>query len=293
VLDWDHLKAKVRGTGAEVKLTVVDACSASGVLKASGKISDEFALAAEDHLTVEGEAWITSSSEREPSVEAGAWRGSVFTHHLVAGLRGAADRNGDRKVSLEELYRYAFDRTVTGQSGQHPGYAFRLAGYGDLFVSDLSRAPAVVTLPPGLDAVTVTDRGSGDVLAEVRHPMSRLLALGAGRVDLRLLRGDQAYLGHLDLGAGDRVTLDEAKLDRVTAPASSPCLDVSVLRPDPRLEQLKARLEGPTEKKGRCEQPQKATLSREKGRLKLTLSDRVYDAESDEELLKALGMLNL
>src|SRR6185436_15143674 len=134
--------------------------------------------------------------------EAGAWRGSVFTHHLVAGLRGAADRLLDRKVSLEELYRYAFDRTTAGESGQHPGYAFRLAGYGELIVSEPGRAPAQLTVPPGLDAVTVTERETGESLAEARKPLSRLLGFGPARVDVRLLRGGQAFAAQLTLASG-------------------------------------------------------------------------------------------
>jgi hypothetical protein len=289
VLEWERLKALVRASGADVKVAVIDACNASGVLKASGHPAEEFALKAEDRLTVEGEAWITSSAENEPSLEAGALRGSVFTHHLVAGLRGAADRSADKKVSLEELYRYAFERTTSGESGQHPGYAFRLAGYGELEVADLSTAPALVTLPPALDAVTVTEQGSGESLAEVRHPLGRLLGFGPGRIDLRLLKGNQAYAAQLELAQGDRVAVDETQLARIAVTTAqrvrlSRCLDVTVARPDPKLNGLKARLQG------QCETPEHATLSRsEQGRLKLELDGRVYEASSEDELLKAVA----
>lgn len=288
VYTWERLKQGVRSTGAEVKVAVVDACNASGVLKASGKPADDFALQAEDRLTVEGEAWISSSADNEPSLEAGAWHGSVFTHHLVAGLRGAADRGGDRKVSLEELYRYAFERTTAGASGQHPGYAFRLAGYGELTLSDLAHAPALVTLPGGLDAVTITERDTGESLAEARHPLSRLIGLGPGRFDVRILKGADAWAGHIELEQGEKLAVDESRLDRVAATGSQlvrlsaqqGCLEVAVPRPDPRLLALKKRLDG------RCEHPRKATLTHgEKGALKLEVDGAVLEAATDDELV--------
>jgi hypothetical protein len=290
VLAWDHLKQQVRATGADVKVTIVDACNASGVLKISGKAADDFALNAEDHLTVQGEAWVTSSADNEPSLEAGAWRGSVFTHHLVAGLRGAADRSGDRKVSLEELYRYAFERTTAGSSGQHPGYSFQLAGYGELALSDLTRAPALVTLPAGLDAVTVTERETGDSVAEARHPLSRLLGLGPGRYDVRVLKGTDAFATHIELAQGDKLALNESSLDRVAATQSQlvrlsadpACLEVSVPKPDPRLLALKKRLDG------HCEHPRPAKLTHaDKGRLRLELDGATLEADTDDELVTA------
>jgi hypothetical protein len=289
VLEWEKLKALVRGTGADVKLAIIDSCHASGVLKASGKPAEDFALKAEDRLTVEGEAWITSSAENEPSLEAGAWRGSVFTHHLVAGLRGAADRSADKKVSLEELYRYAFERTTAGESGQHPGYSFRLQGYGELDVSDPGRAAATLSIPQGLDAVTVTERETGENLAEARHPLGRVLGFGAARVDVRLLRGTQAFGTQLTLAEGDRVALDESQLERVNVTTAqlvrlSKCVDITVPRPDPRLNALKAKLQGT------CDRPEKATLTRSpKGALKLELAGRTIEAADDEALIKAVA----
>jgi hypothetical protein len=35
---------------------------------------------------------------------------SLFTHFLVKGLEGEADRDGDGKITVDELYDYAFDQ---------------------------------------------------------------------------------------------------------------------------------------------------------------------------------------
>lgn len=211
-LPWADLKAALTATRADVRIAFVDACNASGLLEVSGRPSAAFQLDAEDRLTVGGEAFITSSAANEPSLEAGAYKGSVFTHHLVAALRGAGDRSGDGLVSLEEAYRYAYARTVEGESGQHPGYGFKLAGYGELIVSSPKTAGATLMLPRNLEALTLADVESGNRFLELRQPEGRLLALPPGRWQLEVWRDGKARVGRLTLIAGERATLDESTL---------------------------------------------------------------------------------
>ena len=47
---------------------------------------------------------------------------SLFTHYMVEGLRtGAADGNGDGKITLDEMYDYVYERVVTQTPKQTPG----------------------------------------------------------------------------------------------------------------------------------------------------------------------------
>lgn len=56
----------------------------------------------------EGRAIITSSDVNEASRESQKWGNGhgVFTYYLLEGLKGYADTNGDRLVSVGELFRY-------------------------------------------------------------------------------------------------------------------------------------------------------------------------------------------
>ena len=56
----------------------------------------------------EGRAIITSSDVNEPSHESEKWGNGhgVFTYYILQGLKGSADTNRDRLVSLGELFRY-------------------------------------------------------------------------------------------------------------------------------------------------------------------------------------------
>jgi hypothetical protein len=56
----------------------------------------------------EGRAIITSSDVNEPSHESQRWGNGhgVFTYYVLEGLKGSADTNQDRLVSVGELFRY-------------------------------------------------------------------------------------------------------------------------------------------------------------------------------------------
>ena len=82
---------------------IVDSCR-SGALFAQkgGTPIAPFGVHLVDDLPSKGEATITSSAADENSLELREIRGSVFTHHLISGLRGAADISGDGRVSLAD-----------------------------------------------------------------------------------------------------------------------------------------------------------------------------------------------
>jgi len=46
---------------------------------------------------------------------------SLFTHFLVKGIEGEADRNGDGKITVDELYDFAYERVVEQTPKQTPG----------------------------------------------------------------------------------------------------------------------------------------------------------------------------
>jgi hypothetical protein len=68
----------------------------------------------------EGKAVITSSDVNESSQEAPRWGGGhgVFTYFVLEGMRGMADLNVDRVVTVGELFRYVRQRVNTDTEGQ-------------------------------------------------------------------------------------------------------------------------------------------------------------------------------
>ena len=51
----------------------------------------------------------------------GTTENSLFTHYLVKGLEGEADTNGDGRVTIDELYDYAYEQIVNITPKQTPG----------------------------------------------------------------------------------------------------------------------------------------------------------------------------
>jgi hypothetical protein len=113
-LPFSELRAWMRATGADVKLTIVDTCqSGSLIATKGGRPGASFDVGVSDQLDTTGEAIITSSAANEVALESQALRGSFFSHSLVSGLRGAADVNGDGRVTLFEAYHYASASTLS------------------------------------------------------------------------------------------------------------------------------------------------------------------------------------
>ena len=261
-LEWGKLKALIAATKAKARVTIVDGCQSSGLLEASAREAPTFTIAATDELTVKGDAFITSSASDEPSLEAGQFQGSVFTQHLVAGLRGAADRSGDGRVSLEEAYRFAFERTTEGQSGQHPGFATRLSGYGELVMSSPGQASGLL-VPDGVERLSVREV-SGRALVSVRRPEARRLAVPPGTWIVQVEQSAGVREGPVVVARGAFASVEIDRLGAMSRPVSvmrlgdaPPCFEVRAERAEPRLSSVATRIQASAR---RCE-PGQAPLA--------------------------------
>jgi hypothetical protein len=80
----------------------------------------------ERHLDGHGRIILTGSNEFEyafqgDTVSATGASTSIFTNAVVHGLRtGEADRGHDQRISVDELYRYAFDKMRAVAPAQTP-----------------------------------------------------------------------------------------------------------------------------------------------------------------------------
>ena len=104
-------------------------------------------VAIKEEFDGQGRVVLTASRAMEYAFEGGALEGearpSIFTAAIVEGLEsGQADRDGDSRVSVDELYDYVYDRVREATPNQTPSkWTFDV--YGDLYVAR-SPFPAVV-----------------------------------------------------------------------------------------------------------------------------------------------------
>ncbi len=186
------LREKLRALPAQLTLVVLDACQSGQFARVKGaEPAADFSFNSVSRLGTKGVAVMASSSSQELSQESDELKSSYFTHHLISALRGAADADGDGKVSLDEAYRYAYRRTLSATAqtqvgSQHVTLETDLAGQGDVPVTYPAAAKSQLELPASLDArVLVQHRTSGNVVAEVqKSPGPPLkLAIASGQYD--------------------------------------------------------------------------------------------------------------
>ncbi|HKL86344.1 MAG TPA: caspase family protein, partial [Treponemataceae bacterium] len=142
--DYSELKKALNDVPSDVHVVMLDSCFSGNFVRTKGGIRQKPFLM-DDSTVVQGHAYLSSSSDVEASQESDTIQASYFTHALVTGLRGAADTSGDKRVSLNELYHYAFNETLAKTEAsiigpQHPSYNITLVGSGDLVLTDITDA---------------------------------------------------------------------------------------------------------------------------------------------------------
>ncbi|MFH1464921.1 MAG: caspase family protein [Pseudomonadota bacterium] len=208
-ITYDVLETLIGETGADVRLAFLDACQSGAMTGAKGGThAPSFVFDLSERLGAEGQVIITSSSADEASQESDEIGGSYFTHFLTSALVGAADDDGDERVTLAEAYRFVYHETVFRTSGtrtgtQHPTFEWDLAGEGDVVLTDLSEARSFLVFPEGMyGSYAVFDRAQRSFVAEVDLTgQQQRLSLHPGSYLVQ-----RRYPTHLEVA---RVKLDE------------------------------------------------------------------------------------
>lgn len=222
------LREKLRALPTQLTLVVLDACQSGQFARIKGaEPAADFSFNSVSRLTTKGIAVMASSSAQELSQESDELKSSYFTHHLIVALRGAADADGDGKVSLDEAYRYAYRRTLVSTSqtkvgGQHVTLETDLAGQGDVPVTYPAIARSQLELPAQLDGrVLVQHKASGNIVAEVQKaPGSALKLAFASGVYEAIVRQSNAptravYKCQLTLADAQVTSLDLGRCESI------------------------------------------------------------------------------
>jgi len=218
---WDELVNNVQGSAAELRVLVVDACRSGFATRVKGlRPEAPFALPVAVEPAAEGMAILASATQGEDAQESEALGASFFTHHLLAGLRGAADANDDALVTLEEVYRYARDQTVastatTATGVQHPTYRWDFKGRANVVLATLAatRSQGVVVLPGDGRFLFHEGRVDGPLASEVvsRGPGTRVM-LPAGRYGVRWRRPSRYHEGIINVAAQKDTVIEPSSL---------------------------------------------------------------------------------
>jgi uncharacterized caspase-like protein len=130
----NFVRSCLRRSKSKRQVVILDCCfsGAFGDLLAK----DDGSVDLESQLSTEGGVVLTSSSSLQYSFEQEGSDLSIYTRYLVEGIRtGAADRDGDGAVSVDELHQFASKKVQTTAPAMTPkiivlkdeGFRIRLA----------------------------------------------------------------------------------------------------------------------------------------------------------------------
>ena len=120
-LAYAEVKDKLQACRAKQKLYVADACHSGSLLASRTTLTESIdMLYSKLNESTGGTAFLLSSKKEEFSLESKGLRQGVFSHFLIEGLKGFADQDQDKIVTVSELYRYVYshvrDYTKQAQS---------------------------------------------------------------------------------------------------------------------------------------------------------------------------------
>jgi hypothetical protein len=167
-----ELRERLEKFPARLKIGIIDSCSSGAIIGKGSLVRAAFKVKIDDSLKMKGTVILTSSRGDELSLALPFLKGSIFSHHLSSGLRGAADEDADGKVSLNEAYHYAYLRTRDDTEQHEQGEqlpqikSLDVVGEGPVTLTWLKMARASLALPPGREVCFITNADEERLIAE-------------------------------------------------------------------------------------------------------------------------------
>lgn len=217
---YRELREKINSIPSDMRIVILDSCASGAFTRIKGG-EKTLPFLLDNSSTAEGYAFLTSSSANESSQESDRIASSYFTHSLVAGLRGAADTVGDGRVTLNELYRYAYAetmaRTETSLYGtQHPSYDIQINGSGDLVLTDVKQTSAGIVIDEKVTG-RLTIRDNQERLIVEINKTARVLELGLepGLYSITLQQSGDVFRTEVTLIQGQRTLVSMKDFNRI------------------------------------------------------------------------------
>jgi hypothetical protein len=109
LLKHDEVKDIINRSKAKHKVCFTDACHSGSLLATKSPYSNSSLHFYEEFdKSSGGIAFLMSSKSKEFSLEDGGLRQGVFSHFLIKGLKGAADVDGNKTITIKELFNYVY-----------------------------------------------------------------------------------------------------------------------------------------------------------------------------------------
>ena len=226
-LSLGELRARVERMPAALHLVIIDACRVSQNRDKGMTAQPAFAISLSPASPASGTAWLYASSDGDVAQESDEIGGALFSHFWTTGLRGAADADGDGRVTLQESFDFAYAQTLlrsarSGATLQRPQEKLDLSLAGPVVLTELAAQRATLVLPADRDALyLVYGIHSSALQAELfaRPDRPTALALPAGRYLVQRRLAGSGGAAEVLLSAGEVRALDAATFHAFAAEA--------------------------------------------------------------------------
>jgi Caspase domain len=143
VWSWPDVRQQLERLPARLVVGFFDACMSGALLTPKGLIRGAPLKLSLAPLGPSGRFLVSSSGANELSYESTLLQSSPFALALRSGLRGAADGNGDGRITLSELYAFLYGHTLAATLAsptgpQHPAHISELHGAGEVTLATRS-----------------------------------------------------------------------------------------------------------------------------------------------------------
>lgn len=210
-----ELQERIARLPAALRLVVIDACRTKTDRTKGMTTEPGFPIALSSSQIASGVAWLFASSDGDVAQESDEIGGALFSHFWTTGLRGAADSNGDGRVTLQESFDFAYAQTLlqsarSGAALQRPQERLELTEAGPVVLTALSTNRATLVLPADRDALYLVygassrsleaelyaqpDRATSVALPPGRYVVQRRVEAAGGVTDVMLAAGDRSSL---------------------------------------------------------------------------------------------------
>lgn len=191
----------------ETKIAILDSCFSGSLVAKGVRKSGSFDIPILNVDEPTGSIYLTSSSSSQFAYESDSLKGSVFSHHLIAGMYGDGDLNKDGIVTIDELYQYVYKNTkwhaltLPHKKTQDPEITSKLHGQGAVVLSYPVELDSVIGLPSELSGIVsiVSDTGYQIFSIQKIKGEARQVKMPPGKYNYSIVDGNQSAQGAMIL----------------------------------------------------------------------------------------------
>lgn len=129
----DFVREAMDQSNCKRQVLILDCCNSGAFAHGTKSADNSMGTASAFKGNSFGRVVLTASDAAQYAWEGdrfiGETENSLFTHYLVKGLEGAADRNKDGDITVDDLYEYAYEQIVAQTPKQTPSkWSYRQQG---------------------------------------------------------------------------------------------------------------------------------------------------------------------